>query len=102
MWIFDHAEDITERVKHSGDSYITADILYLAMLCRSEFKKVLQRSLCIFHSPVSHHASASGSSLRSIRVKPQLVTADVKADIERLIEIGLDAERLAVPTLGLL
>src|SRR5687767_6587459 len=53
------------------------------------------------NTPIGNAAAAPCLRDRLVRIESQLVTADVEADIERLIEVGLLLEGLRIPRFGL-
>src|SRR5262245_3410172 len=59
------------------------------------------RGVGIGHAPVGRHTSGRRCEARPIRIKPQFESADVEADIKRLIEIRFETKDRRVPRLGL-
>jgi len=58
------------------------------------------RGARICDTPVGTRSAGAGGAGIRVWVETELITADVEADVERLVEIGLDAEHRAVPGLG--
>ena len=100
MWILDDAQNVAEGIEHRRDFNILADILNVAVPGRAEFQQSIQGSLRIRDSPVHLHASGTGRTC-SVRVQAEFEATDIEADIERLIEVRLNAEHGSVPRLGL-
>jgi hypothetical protein len=51
------------------------------------------------HAPVGDHAGAGAGGVAFVRLQPELEAADVEPDVERLVEVRLFPQHLAVPSL---
>src|SRR5438067_3035774 len=100
MWILDEPDQIPERIGDRRDLDPFADVLDRRRECCASARELLDRLGSVRNAPVGHNPARSGFDAFRVRVESKLVTADVEADIERFIEIGLDAEGAAVPLLG--
>src|SRR5258705_12286903 len=94
--ILDDAETIAERILHRADANALADVRYFLDGFRAELDQSIENLARIGDAPVG--AYAVRARLR-IRQQAELEASDGKADIERLVEIRLDAHRLDVPHL---
>src|SRR4029453_11253091 len=95
--VLDDADEVPERVAHRRDADASADVLKPGVHLRANPLKLRQRLLGVLDAPVCERAARAGLARRRVRVEPQLEAADVEADGVRLVEVRVDAERLAVP-----
>src|SRR6266850_5676478 len=94
--IFDDAEAIAEGILDRADTNALADVRNVLDGLRAERDQPIENFARIRDAPVRAYAIRARLGIRQ---EAQLEAADGKADVKRLVEIGLDAERLAVPRL---
>ena len=63
---------------------------------------MLDRHVDVRHTPVGYCSTRARSYPLRVWIQPEFVAANVEADVERLVEVGLNAEGRAVPRLGAL
>ncbi len=100
MWVLDHPEGVAEGIGHGGDLDAVADILNGRARGGAEGEEAVEGGVGIVHTPVGNGAAGAGWCAARVGIETELVAADVKAHVERLVEVGLDAEHGAVPGPG--
>ena len=101
MRVLDDPEDITPRVLHRRHDDPAPDFAGLRVLLRAECKDPFVSGRGVLHAPVRDDATGSCHPL-GVGVEPELVAPDVEADVERLVEVGSEAQYPRVPYLRLL
>src|SRR5260370_4009638 len=101
MRVFDDAEDVAERVFDRRHFDAAADFLQRVALRRPELEEPLVCGRGIAYAPVGAYPARAGGVARHVWVEAQLEAADVEPDVERLVEIRLNAQGLTVPRLRL-
>ncbi len=94
-----NAEHVAVRVEDGRHPDVVADVLNAAVLCRSEFEEPTDRRVRIVNAPVSDHAGAGARDIGPVRLQPELESANVKTDVERLVEVRPDTEHQTIPFL---
>lgn len=87
MRVLDDPEDVTPGVFHRRHDNTAPDVVGLRVPSRAQPQGPLVRRGGVTHAPVRDDAFAPGHPGR-IGVEPQLVAADVEADVERLVEVS--------------
>src|SRR5882762_6249308 len=100
VWVFDEPDQISKRIGDRRNPYPLADILNGRLEGRSRANKVLDRFLDIRDTPKRHRASRARPDSLAIRIQTELEATNVEPNVERLIEVWLDAEGRAVPLFG--
>src|SRR5436190_18719581 len=101
MRILDDPKDIAERIEHRRDADPLAHFLDTRSLRGPERNEPAESSLCLGHAPIGHRPTLAAGCTGDIRIEPQLITANIEAHIEWLIEVRLDPEDLGIPSLSL-
>src|ERR1700730_10919994 len=101
MRVFDEPEPVAERIEHDDHLDAVADVLDVLDLLRAGSQEVLEPGADVADAPVGVDTSFL-SCRPGIRQEPELEAPDGEADIERLIEIGLDGQGLGVTVAALL
>jgi hypothetical protein len=87
MWILNQTNHIAKRVSNACDFDIASNIPNRLAGFRSSFTHPRIGLVDIRHAPVSNRVVAHVYATH-IRVEPQLEAADLKADVERPIEVS--------------
>src|SRR5689334_19056170 len=99
--VLDQADGVAIRIGHDADADAVAHVLHRVERLGPRLGHALPRRVAVLHAPVDDDAAIAGLMQRRLaRHQPELVARDVEADVERLVEVGLDAERAGVPALG--
>src|SRR5512139_4062763 len=96
----DEPDVVAERIGDDRDLQIDTDRVRQLDRRRADRGQVLPRGVDVLDAPVADHAAATGRALRDVRIEAELVTIDLEADVVRLVEVRILAERLAVELLG--
>src|SRR2546422_11453017 len=100
MGILDQSHEVPERIRHRRHLDAFADVFHGRLERRAGADKVLDSLVRIGYSPVGDSAARPRLYAFRVRIQAELEAANVEANIEWLIEVGLDAERGAVPLPG--
>src|SRR6266545_3809291 len=98
--ILDQADDVSEGIEHARHADPTPHVLHSALLAGAEAAHARQRGFAVLDSPIGHGAPRARLRFAQVRVQAELVATHIEAYVERLVEIGIDSERLPVPLLG--
>src|SRR5688572_10683230 len=96
MRVFDDAEHIAPGIEHVGGANIITDVRDIGARLSSELEQPGMRAVDVRNTPINTHRAGRG-----IGQEPQLVPADIEADVERLVEIRCQPQDLGVPALAL-
>src|SRR6266576_2276289 len=100
MGILDESPEVSERIRHRCYLDAFPDVFHGRLELRSGCDEVLDGFVGIGDAPVGDATARSRLYALRVRIQTELKAADVEANVEWLIEVGLDAERGAVPLLG--
>src|ERR1700752_790840 len=100
MRVLDDADHVPERIFDRRYFDSAANILHRLMHSRAHRRNSLKGGGAIFNTPIRDGANSLFSARTFGRLQAQLVTGNIKADVERLVEIRLNAEDFAVPLLA--
>jgi len=78
-----------------------SNVGHRGVLAAAELAETGEGRVGVLDPPVDADTARAGRSLGGIGIEPQLEAADVEADVERLVEVRVDAEDGAVPLLRL-
>ena len=99
MRVLDDAEHVAEGVPDGPDLHAAPDVLHRLLRRRAEVEESLVGGVGVGDPPVRNASLRPPRGDRGIRDEPELEAADVEADVEGLVEVGGDAERLGIPGL---
>src|SRR5579864_6589294 len=98
--VVDQPEPVAERIEQGHHLDAVAHVLDVGRLLGPRRQEVPARRLDVLDAPVDVHAAIV--ALRAgVRQQAELEAADREPDVERLIEIWLDAQRLCIPVAAL-
>ena len=100
VWGLNQAYEVAKRVCDYRHSDVPTDILNGGLYGRARLREMLDRGIDVRHPPVRNAATCARSYPLGVWIQPELEPANVEADIERLIEVGLHAERVSIPCPG--
>lgn len=98
MWILDYSDDVPEGVGDGSDLDSSTDFMGGLDDRGADGFHVVDRIVDVRCSPPRD--CTAGPGMLTIRIESELVSPHVEADVEWLVEVGLDAERFRVPFLS--
>ena len=94
MRVFNQPQQVTERIGQLGHEDAFAHFLDVGVNARSQRNNALHFLGNVVHAPIGLDAVLDRFA---IRYQAQFETADFKADVEGLVEVGFGLENFAVP-----
>ena len=101
MRVLNDAENVSERVENRRNANAVPDLLHRRTLGSAERDEAVESCLRVRNTPIGDRTRVAARSARSIGIESQLVTADVVADVKRLVEVRLNPKDGRVPSLSL-
>src|SRR5205823_2088992 len=98
--ILNQAHQVAKRIGDRCHTNVATDVLHGRLETRAGASELPDRGVDVWYAPVGHRSTRARTYPRRVRIQPQLVAANVEADVERLVEVGLNAEDRAVPRRG--
>src|SRR6266545_81783 len=100
--VLDETHQICKRIGDGRDANAFPNILNGRLERCSLTNEVLDRLLDVGDAPIRHGASRARFDALGVGIQTKLEATNVEANVERFVEVWLDAEGGAVPLLGAL
>src|SRR6266545_3734680 len=100
--VLDETHQISKRIGDGRDANAFPNIPNGGLEGRSRANELLDRLLDVADAPIRHRPSRARFDALGVGIQPKLEATNVEANVERLVEVWLDAEGGAVPLLGAL
>lgn len=97
MRVLNNSDDVAPRVFEGSDPDVVADVGRLRMSGRTVGEQVGKHCLNVGHAPVGFYIFAFQDRAFG-GLKAEFVATHFKANVEWLVEIGLDAKGLGIPS----
>lgn len=100
MRIINQTYDISPGIFYRGHYDISANMLRLFMFCSPGCNETVIFLINVLYTPIRKHTICFSRWGIFLRLKSQLISANFKSYIERLVKVGLRIKSFRVPFFG--